>query len=213
MSNYLNTIYPKSNKIAGTHYYILIEGHGIHRAESFDDMETLVQQASWHKQTIKKAVIMQNGLPTEFVPETSQERFNRIEGGERCQAIAEEIDAYSDGYMYKCPECGEIVQMPEDVGDKFKCYQCGETREIEEFEQLSVYDYLDDILDIDFTVNRYKEYQSCSICIGFGGPNIFIDTADAYIKLHWGSTRKRYPIKYSTCDNIDDWAREYWDCI
>lgn len=145
--------------------------------------------------------------------ETERERFDRVEGRERCKAIAEEIDAYSAGNMYRCPECGEIVEMPETVGDKFKCYHCEEVSEVDAFEQLSIYDYLDDILDIDFTVNRYKEYQSCSICIGWGGPNIYIDTDDAYIKLYWGSTREQYPIRYSTRDDIDEWAEEYFNCI
>lgn len=145
--------------------------------------------------------------------ETERERFDREEGRERCKRIAEEIDAYHDGNMYRCPECGEIVEMSDDVGDKFRCYHCHETNEVNDFEQLSISDYLDDILDIDFTVNRYKEYQSCSICIGWGGPNIYIDTDDAYIKLYWGSTREQYPIRYETRDEIDEWAEEYFNCI
>lgn len=145
--------------------------------------------------------------------ETERERFDREEGRERCKAIAEEIDAYSEGNMYRCPECGEIVEMPETVGDKFKCYHCEEVNDVDRFEQLSIHDYLDDILDIDFTVNRYKEYQSCSVCIGWGGPNIYIDTDDAYVKLYWGSTREQYPIKYETRDEIDEWAQEYYDSI
>lgn len=143
--------------------------------------------------------------------ETERERFDREEGRERCKRIAEEIDAYADGNMYRCPECGEVVEMPDDVGDKFKCYHCKEVAEVDQYEQLSIYDYMDDILDIDFTVNRYKEYTSCSICIGCGGPNIYIDTADAYIKLYWGSTRERYPIRYETRDQIDEWAEDYYN--
>lgn len=211
MSNYLNTIYPKSNKIAGTHYYILIEGHGIHRAESFDDMETLVQQASWHKQTIKKAVIVQNGLPTEFVPETSQERFDREEGRARCIRIAEELEAYCGGNMYRCPECGETLEFPEEVGDKFKCYHCKETSDTSDFEQLGIYDYLDDVLDIDFVVNRYKEYKACSICVGFGGPNIYIDTWERAVCLYWGGTQARYSLLSDTIDEIDEWAEEQYN--
>lgn len=145
--------------------------------------------------------------------ETERERFDREEGRERCKAIAEEINAYSDGNMYRCPECGEMVEMPETVGDKFKCYHCYEVNDVDDFEQLYISDYLDDILDIDFTVNRYKEYQSCLICIGWGGPNIYIDTEDAYIKLYWGSTREQYPIRYATRDDIDEWAEEYYNCI
>ena len=210
MRNYLDTQHPTSNKIDGQHYYILIAGHGIHRADTFDDLETLLQQTEWNKQTIKKAVMMRYGLPVEFIPETRQERFNREEGRERCQRIAEEVDAFAEGRVYKCPDCDEVVEMPEDVGDKFTCPVCGEVHDINDFEQLGVYDYLDDSLDIEYRIDRNKDYRSCEICVGYGGPNIYIDTADAYIKLYWGSTREQYPIKYETRDEIDDWARDMW---
>ncbi len=143
--------------------------------------------------------------------ETERERFDREEGRERCQRLAEELNAYADGKIYRCPECGDVVEMPDGVGDKFQCYLCKEVAEVDQYEQLSIYDYMDDILDIDFTVNRYKEYRSCSICIGWGGPNIYIDTDDAYIKLYWGSTREQYPIRYETRDLIDEWAEDYYD--
>lgn len=144
--------------------------------------------------------------------ETEQERFNRVEGRERCKAIAEELNAYADGYMHKCPECGEEIEFPDGVGDKFKCPHCDYFGDVEEFEELSIYDYFDDFLDIDYTVNRYKEYQSALICIGWGGPNIYIDTDDAYVKLYWGSTREQYPIYYGTRDVIDEWAEELFSC-
>ena len=143
--------------------------------------------------------------------ETEQERFNRIEGRERCEAIAKELNAYAGGYIHKCPECGEVIEFPDGVGDKFKCPECGHIDDVEEFEELTIYDYFSDFLDIDYTVNRYKEYQSASICIGWGGPNIYIDTADAYVKLYWGSTREHYPIYYHTRDVIDEWAEELYN--
>lgn len=145
--------------------------------------------------------------------ETEQERFNRVEGRERCKRIAKEIDAYSNGNVHKCPHCYEVIEIPESVGDKFKCPHCNEVSDIDDYEQLSIYDYLDDILDIDFIIDRYKNYKYCSICIGWGGPNIYIDTSDAYVKLYWGSTREQYPISYSSNDAIDVWAEEYYNYI
>ena len=99
------------------------------------------------------------------------------------------------------------------MGDKFKCPHCHEVNDIEDFEELSIYDYMDDILDIEFTVDRYRSYKSCEICIGWGGPNIYIDTSDSYVKLYWGSTREKYPIRYSTSEEIDDWAEDYYNNI
>lgn len=145
--------------------------------------------------------------------ESERERFDRVEGRERCKAIAEELNAYVDGYFHKCPECDEAIEFPDGVGDKFKCPHCGNVADTEDYEELTIYDYMDDILDIDFMVNRYKEYSSCSICIGWGGPNIYIDTDSVEIKLYWGNTRESYPIHYTTRDAIDEWAEEYYNSI
>lgn len=142
--------------------------------------------------------------------ESEHERFDRVEGRERCEAIAKELNAYAGGYVHKCPHCEEVIDFPDGVGDKFKCPHCDYFDDVEEFEELSIYDYFDDFLDIDYTVNRYKEYQSASICIGYGGPNIYIDTAEAEVQLFWGSTREKYPIYYSTRDVIDEWAEELY---
>ena len=212
MKNYLSANYPTSNKIKGIHYYLIIEGQGIHRAETIDDLETIVQQTQWNNQTIKKSVVMTYGLPAEFIPETRQERFDREEGFERCKRIAEELEAYCDGIRYRCPDCGEVVELSEDVGEKFKCPGCGETNDKDDFEQLGIYDYFDDILDIDFIVNRYKEYKACSVCVGFGGPNIFIDTWERAVCLYWGGTQARYSLLSDTIDEIDEWAEELYNC-
>lgn len=177
--------------------------------------ESASEALKWHNSG--EALEVWNGKKTTHINgaevESERERFDRVEGRERCESIARELNAYADGLIKKCPICGEVLQFPEEVGDNFKCTDCGEVSEVEEWEELTIYDYLDDVLDVDFTINRFKEYKSCNICIGFGGPNIYIDTADGYIKLYWGSTREQFPIHYETCEAVDDWAREYWECI
>ena len=214
MTNYINTTCPHSNKERGTHYYLLIEGAGIHRAETVDDLNTLIYQTQYRKQAIKKAVCMVYGVPFDFVPETEKERFDREEGRERCKRIAEEIEAYADGAIYKCSECGFLVEIPATVGDKFKCSHCNEVNEVDYYEQMSIYDYFDgDVLDVEYRIGSDKSYRSVELCIGWGGPNIYIDTADAEIKLYWGTTREQYPIRYETRDQIDEYAKECWNCL
>lgn len=177
--------------------------------------ESASEALNWHKGG--DALEVWNGNNARRISgaevETEKERFDRVEGRERCKRIADEVDAYADGLVHRCPECNEEVIFPDDVGDKFRCPHCESVSDVDDWEELSIYDCLDDILDIDFTVNRYKELRSCEICVGFGGPNIYIDTADAYVKLYWGSTREKYPIKYSTNDAINDWAEDYYNCL
>ena len=213
MKQYLNAIYPKSNEIKGTHYLLLIDGQGIHRANTFADVETIVHQAKWNNRTIKKAVRMTYGLPVEFYPETSNERFERENGFERCKREAEELEAYINGNVYTCPECGERLEIPDTVGDKFRCPCCHETNDTSDFEQLGLSDYMEYSLDVDFTINYRKEYKSCSICVAWGGPNVYIDTAERAVILYWGTTHARYSLLSDTIDAIDEYMEEYYNCI
>ena len=143
----------------------------------------------------------------------TQEQTNEY-NREHCKKIALEIEEYANGNVKRCPECGEDHGRDwGDVGEKFKCPICGAVTDSDAWRELSIYDYMDDILDIDFTVNRYKEYKSCSICVAWGGPSIYIDTDSSYVKLHWWSDHAEYPLSYSARDAIDEWAEEYFNCL
>lgn len=130
-----------------------------------------------------------------------------------CERIAKEVEAYAAGNIYRCPDCREELHLPDDVGDKYLCPCCGTIHETDDLEQLSIYDYMEDILDVDFTISRTKEYRSCSVCVGLGGPNIYIETDSSYVKLYWGNSRAEYPLSYSARDKIDEWAEEYFNCL
>lgn len=128
-----------------------------------------------------------------------------------CKHIAEKAEAYAAGDVHRCPECSTEIHFPDNVGDKFKCPHCHEVNDVDDWEQLSIWDYMNDILDIDFIVSRDREYRSCKICVAWGGPNIYIDTASAYVKLYWWTEYAEYPLSYAARDAIDEWAKEYWN--
>lgn len=130
---------------------------------------------------------------------------------DQCKHIAEEVNAYAAGSVHICPECGEEIIFPDGVGDKFKCPHCGEVNDADDFDEATIYDYLSDSLDWEYRVTRDKEYRSCEICVGWGGPNIYIDTADAYVHLYWGNTQTQYPITYEARDALDEACEEYFN--
>ena len=144
--------------------------------------------------------------------ETSQARQDR-ENFEHCKHICEELEAYVEGRVYKCPDCGEVFKMPDDVGDKFKCPNCGSVCDVDDYEQQSLYDYFSDMLDIDYVVNYRKEYKACRILVAFGGPNIYIDTFTGYVELYWWTNRAKYQLLSDTVNAIDEWAEEYYNCM
>lgn len=78
-------------------------------------------------------------------------------------------------------------------------------------EIMTLYDYFTDVLDYEFTITSGKEYKSVKIWVTLGGPNVWIDTADSYVRLVWGSDREEYPLSYYVRDEIDSIFEEYYN--
>lgn len=146
-------------------------------------------------------------------------KYRRFENFEHCESIANDLADYVAGRVQKCPECGETVSLPDNVGDVYKCPHCGEVAPTgcgygqNTWEELSLYDYFSDCLDIEYRCNSRKEYKSVEICVAWGGPNIYIDTSGGYVNLYWGGEKADYPLSTDVVESIDDWAEEYWNCL
>lgn len=133
------------------------------------------------------------------------------ENRNHCKAIAEEVERFANGHYYKCPECGECIEIDEE-GEKITCPECGSASDFDDFETVSLYDYFDDILDIDYIIDSRKEYKACRIMVACGGPNIYINTWDKQVELYWWTESANYPMSYDVCDEIDAWAEELYNC-
>ena len=144
--------------------------------------------------------------------ETAQERTDR-ENREHCKYIADELERYADGEVYRCTECGEICTIEEaEDEDGFTVYKtsCGCTLDYEP-DQMSVYDFISDALDIEVSCSLDREYRSARVMVAYGGPNIYIDTARKAVELYWWTDRAEYPISSSAADALDEAIAEYWE--
>lgn len=165
----------------------------------------------WHKAGFDLTVYTIGKKPVTIHGADPDKRNAAEENRNQCKHIAREAEAYADGAVHRCPDCGEEIRFPDNVGDKYRCPHCHTVTDVDDYEQLSIWDYMNDILDIDFIVSRDREYRSCKICVAWGGPNIYIDTASSYVKLYWWTEYAEYPLSYSARDAIDEWAEEYWN--
>ena len=121
------------------------------------------------------------------------------ENREYCKRVADELEAYAAGRMWRDVETGEEKEMdPETVNG--------------DFEQLSIYDYMADVLDYEITIDSRLEYKSVKIWVTLGGPNVWIDTAEKAVKLAWGTDRAEYPVDSDTCEEIDDYMQDLYTC-
>lgn len=154
---------------------------------------------------------MQGGLPVsvnvwDFTHKTEKENCDT------CKRISDELDAYANGRVCRCPECGELHDLS-DAGDAYKCPDCGEVSPVEDWDACGIYDYFDDFLDIDYIVNYQKEYKACRVMVACGGPNIYIDTDSGAVELYWCSDRASFPLSRDTMRAVDEWAEDYYNCI
>ena len=175
-------------------------GHTLHaipaatvaRAATWDDMATW--REDWGGQ---------------YVARDLGKRHTDHENRERCRRIAENLDDYAAGRVYRC-ECGELLTIPDDC-ERYRCPDCGETFDVDDLEQCSVYDYLEDCLDIEYRCDSRRKLRSVQVMVACGGPNIYLDTASGDVELYWWSDRARYPMSREAREAIDDWAQECWE--
>ena len=106
-----------------------------------------------------------------------------LENNEYCKRVVEEIEEYASG------------KMVDDDGN-----------------ELSLYDYLNDVLDYEFTIDSNKDYKSAKIWITLGGPNVWIDTAERAVKLAWGTDREEYALDWDVCEEIDCIMQDIYEC-
>ena len=106
-----------------------------------------------------------------------------LENREYCKRVVEEIEEYASG------------KMVDDDGN-----------------ELSLYDYLNDVLDYEITIDSRKEYKSSKIWITLGGPNVWIDTAERAVKLAWGTDREEYALDWDVCEKIDCIMQDIYEC-
>ena len=134
-----------------------------------------------------------------------------MENRDWCKRIAEKVERYANGEIYRCPDCGDDFHMNPDHGDKYRCPHCGAVAETDEYEQLSIFDYIADCLDIRYLVSSAREVIAVKILVAFGGPNIWIDTETRQVELYWWTDRASYPISKALCDELEMAAQELFN--
>ena len=80
-------------------------------------------------------------------------------------------------------------------------------------EACDLYTYFADVLDIEYTISSRGDYLGARIAVALGGPNIYIDTREGYVKGYWGTDREEAWIPSEICEEIDSIMEEYYDMV
>lgn len=145
---------------------------------------------------------------------TNQEKKN-LDNRNTCKRIAEELDAIATGRVYRCPECGELIEWDNDQYNDsertYTCPNCGKAFEESELDPFAMYDYFADALDVEYRIGSDREYRSVQVMVACGGPNIYVDTASKAVELYWWGDRASYRLMSDTVDAIDECFSELFN--
>jgi len=81
----------------------------------------------------------------------------------------------------------------------------------EEGEPVHGFDYLEDVLDIQYIVTSEKQYIGARVLVAFGGPNIWINTQTKTIEGYWWD-ESAFASYYNDEIGLDEALEEIWNC-
>ena len=72
------------------------------------------------------------------------------------------------------------------------------------------FDYLSDVLDIEYIVNGKREYIGARVLVAFGGPNIWIDTRKGLVEGYWWGDQAF--ANFEDTLGLDSALETLWNC-
>jgi hypothetical protein len=100
-----------------------------------------------------------------------------------------------------CTDCGATL------GKSSFCPEC-ETRNPD---TLSGFDYIQDVLDINWVLDNHRKYKGARLLVAFGGPNIWINTDTQTVEGHWWGDS--FTVSYSRDEmDINGACSELFNC-
>ena len=118
---------------------------------------------------------------------------------EHCKMIAENLEAIAEGRAY-WDENHDLNFVHEDESIP------------EDYDQASMWDYFNDVYDIEYRLNAEREFKSVALMVACGGPNIWVDTGNCKVELFWWGDYAYWPISNDVADEIDEVFSEIYSC-
>ena len=135
---------------------------------------------------------------------------------EHVKSIADGLDEIANGYIYKCPECGEWVEVSDIKSDTEHgleiCPECGEVMTYDDFELVTMWDYFDEVYNIKYVMDSDKELESVKLMVACGGPNIWVDTDSGTVELYWWGDRATAYLSTDAIEQINELGKELFYC-
>jgi len=85
----------------------------------------------------------------------------------------------------------DISEGIEITKDNIEEYNDDEQYEVGDI--VTGWDYIKDVLDIEYTINSDRTFKGARVLIAFGGPNIWINTLTEEVEGYWWGLNARVP--------------------
>ena len=109
----------------------------------------------------------------------------------------------------KSETCGEqLRRMCKNIADGISSPEMITDEETGEKRQESAGDWMEDVYDIRYIVDREKRYLGAELLVAGGGPTVWVNLNTKEVEGYWGGDRVTYPFY----DNIglDDYLEEMY---
>lgn len=109
----------------------------------------------------------------------------------------------------------EILEMYyQDLMKSYEAYEDGADEDYyEENEIQSLYDYVTDAFQVEYTKTLSGSFVGCSVCIALGGPNVYIDTSHNRLEGYWGGQVEYLFFEdYQITEMIESIVEELAEC-
>ena len=99
-----------------------------------------------------------------------------------------------------CKNIANSISEPQQITDE----ETGEKR------QETASDWMEDVYDIRYIVDREKRYFSAELLVAGGGPTVWVSLNEMEVQGYWGGDRVNVP--FSDNLGLDDYCEEMYGC-
>lgn len=93
----------------------------------------------------------------------------------------------------------ESIDIPEDEQDEY------------DNDVYTAYDFMDDALDVTYTMSARGEYLGATVIVTVGGPHVEVDTRRDMVEGYWGG--ERWEASYEDVLGLDDYCSELFESM
>ena len=115
-------------------------------------------------------------------------------------AVRKKSETCGEQLRRMCKSIANGISEPEEITDE----ETGEKR------TETASDWMEDVYDIRYIVDREKRYFSAELLVAGGGPTIWVNLNTMEVEGYWGSDRVTVPFRDSL--GLDDYCEEMYGC-